>query len=105
MSNHFDLDDALAINEGADSPEALALSLQRAINSGSAWTMEGSMGRAMMRAIEAGDCMLGPKPCRDYWQNFIPSRDMVQAGTKGSRQFVVDHHDEDWAVMLDKAND
>jgi hypothetical protein len=87
--------------EGDEMDEALAL--QRAINSGSAWSFQGSYGRAMMSAIEAGACMLGVKPARDYWGNFIPSRDMVQEGTKGSRQYVVDRMGEEWAEMLEAA--
>jgi hypothetical protein len=72
-------------------------SLQRAINSGAAWSMQGSMGRSMMQAIEAGHCMLGLNGCRDYYGNYIPSRDQVQAGTKGSYEFVVEHMGSEWA--------
>ena len=87
--------------EGDEMDEALAL--QRAINSGSAWSFQGSYGRAMMAAIEAGACMLGEKPARDYWGNSTPSRDMVQEGTKGSRQYVVDRMGEDYAAALEAA--
>lgn len=99
----FDLDDinTLECDEDA-SEEAEALALQRAINSGM-WSLQGSYGRTMMGAIEAGTCMLGTKPARDYFGNLIPSRDMVQEGTKGSREFVVEQRGEEWAAMLDAA--
>lgn len=84
------------------SHEDEVVSLQRAINDGM-WSLQGSYGRSMMAAIEAGDCMLGPNPARDYWGNFIPSRTQVKAGTKGSREFVVNAHDEEWALMLEAA--
>lgn len=89
-------------DEDSDEMEQ-AMSLQRAINSGFAWSFQGSYGRTMMAAIEAGRCMLGTSPARDYYGNYIPSRSQVQEGTKGSRQFVVDRMGEEWAVMLEGA--
>lgn len=61
--------------------------LQELIDRG-AWGLEGSAGRAMMGAIEAGECMLGPAPVRDYWGNLVPAWWMVEAGTKGSPEFA-----------------
>ena len=75
------LDDVLAAQDGDDA------ALQRMIDAG-AWSFEGSMGRAMMAAIEDGRCVLGPEPARDYWGNRIPSRYEVQAGTKGSVEYA-----------------
>lgn len=86
------------------SVEDEACALQRAINSGTAWSMQGSYGRAMMGAIESGHCMLGTEPARDYWGNRIPSRSEVKDGTKGSRGFVVACMCKDWAEMLDNVN-
>ncbi len=74
--------------------------LQRAINSGSAWSFQGSYGRAMMDAIEAGRCMLGSDSARDYWGNYIPSRDQVMAGTKGSYEYVAAAFGAEWADMM-----
>jgi hypothetical protein len=84
-------------DDGSD--EAYYLALQRAINGG-AWSLQGSYGRAMMAAIEAGHCMLGKQPARDYWGNFIPSRDQVKPGTKGSYEFVADVAGVEWADMM-----
>lgn len=64
--------------------------LQALVNSGT-WGLQGSMGRAMMDAIEAGYVALGPEPARDYYGNRIPSRFEVEAGTKGSVEFVEEH--------------
>lgn len=61
---------------------------QDLINSGAAWRLEGSVGREAMSLIEAGQCMLGEQGHRDYWGNYVPSRYEVQAGTKGSAEFV-----------------
>jgi hypothetical protein len=64
-------------------------SLQKAINSGSAWSFQGSYGRAMMDAIKAGYCMLGRDQARDYYGNTIPARDDVKPGTPGSYDYVI----------------
>ena len=101
--SEFDLDDVRTLEQDDEaSEEAEALALQRAINSGM-WSLQGSYGRAMMGAIEAGRCMLGPNPAEDYWGNFIPSRNMAKPGTKGSRDFVVEQMGEEWADMLEGA--
>lgn len=79
------LDDILTIESGEDNGNT---SMQRAINSGAAWSFQGSYGRSMMAAIEDGFCMLGRTGARDYYGNYIPSRDEVKAGTKGSKAYV-----------------
>jgi hypothetical protein len=74
-------------------------SIQRAINAGM-WSMQGSYGRAMMDAIRAGRCMLGPNVAHDYWGSRIPARYEVKAGTKGSYEFVVEAMGQDWADIM-----
>lgn len=64
-----------------------AVALQRMIDAGM-WSLEGSMGRAMMAAIEDGRCVLGPEPAWDYWGNRIPSRDEVKPGSLGSIEYA-----------------
>ena len=64
------------------------LDLQALIDSGLAWRLEGSVGRAAHEAIEAGICVLGETGHRDYWGNYIPSRHEVEAGTKGSLEYA-----------------
>ncbi len=62
--------------------------LQELIDSGMAWRLEGSVGRAAMRAIEDGECVLGEIGHKDYWGNYVPSRYEVEAGTKGSVEYA-----------------
>ena len=60
--------------------------MQSLIDSGMAWSLEGSMGRAAMSALECGACML-PKVIRyGAYGNRVPSRDQLKAGTKGTFQ-------------------
>jgi len=61
--------------------------MQELINTGTAWKLEGSVGRSAMALIENGECMLGEEGHRDYWGNYVPSRHEVQAGTKGSPEY------------------
>jgi hypothetical protein len=82
--------------------EEYYLAIQRAINGG-AWGLQGSYGRTMMDAISAGLCLLGHNDARDYYGNHIPSRDQVQAGTKGSYDFVAAERGEDWANLMVEA--
>lgn len=65
---------------------------QRLINSGLAWRMEGHIGRQCMRAIEDGACMLGHTLRRDAYGNVVPSRYQVEAGTKGSFDYVAERY-------------
>ena len=62
--------------------------LQGLIDSGMAWKLEGSVGRAAMDAIENGDCILGEESHRDYWGNHVPSRHEVVPGTLGSVEYA-----------------
>ena len=82
--------------------EEYYLAIQRVINGGM-WGLQGSYGRTMMEAISAGKCLLGENDARDYYGNHIPSRDQVQAGTKGSFDFVVAERGQDWADMMAEA--
>ena len=98
----FDLKDVYAIEGDAEDEEQYFTSLQRAINSLSAWRLQGSYGRAMMDAIKAGRCMLGRADCSDYWGNHIPSRTDVREGTSGSRSFVAECHGKEWAQKMEE---
>lgn len=91
---------AIIENPDLDNEIEYYTELQKAINSGVAWSFQGSYGRAMMDAITSGYCLLGKEPARDYWGNRIPSRDEVQEGTKGSYQYVADRFGEEWADLL-----
>lgn len=58
--------------------------IQELINTGMAWKLEGAVGRAAMRLLEAGLCELGEKRFTDYYGNVVPSRFDVKPGTKGA---------------------
>ena len=64
------------------------MDLQELINSGMAWRLEGSIGRAAMAAINAGECVLGEEGHTDYYGNYVPSRYEVEPGTKGSVEYA-----------------
>lgn len=63
---------------------------QDLIDSGSAWLMEGSIGRRCMSYLKTGVCFLPNKVYYDYWGNEIPSRDKVASGTTGSLELSKD---------------
>ena len=62
--------------------------IQSLIDSGMAWRMEGSVGRAAMSSIEAGYNVLGKEGHTDYYGNYVPSRYEVMPGTKGSIEYA-----------------
>lgn len=88
--------------EGGECDLDYFLALQQAINDLTPWKFQGSYGRSMMGAIESGCCMLGKESTSDYWGNYIPSRDEVQAGTKGSREYVAENRGEQWANLMEE---
>lgn len=61
--------------------------LQALIDSGAAWKLEGSVGRAAMEAIEEGHCILGTEGHHDTYGSYVPSRDEVQPGAVGSVEY------------------
>lgn len=92
-------EDVMEVENGDDSE---GLALQRIINAGQ-WSLQGSYGRTMMAAIENGQCLLGKTGARDYWGNYIPSRDEVKAGTKGSYEYVADRFGDEHAEAMANA--
>ena len=79
--------------------------IQRLINTGMAWRMEGAIGRECMAALKAGTVMCGTEGKRDFWGNYIPSRYEVEAGTKGSFDYVVDAMGMEWAQKMADVDD
>lgn len=84
---------------GAEDEMTKAMAMQRIINAGH-WGLQGSFGRAMMDAIKSGYCLLGKNGARDYYGNYIPSRDQVEAGTKGSYDYVAEAMGAEWADAM-----
>lgn len=66
--------------------------MQRMINDGSVWKMEGSMGRRAMELLEMGACWLPKKAHYDYYGNRVPSRDELAKGTKGTYQNAINFY-------------
>lgn len=62
------------------------IGMQAMINDGSAWKLEGSVGRHAMSLLESGVCMLPKKAHYDAYGNKVPSRDELKKGTKGTYQ-------------------
>lgn len=78
------LDDVITLEEDETaSRQDEVEALQRLISAGQ-WSLQGHVGRAMDAAIEAGECVLGPRPARTYWGQPIPARGQVVSGTVGS---------------------
>jgi len=96
----MNLHDIDLIEDGAETEHEHYEAVQRAINGGTAWKFQGSYGRTMMDAINGGYCLLGRHRTQDYWGNTIPSRDDVQAGTKGSYDYVVHMQGQEWADTM-----
>ena len=59
--------------------------IQDMINDGSAWHMEGSVGRYAMRTLESGATLLPKKAFLNYYGGQIPSRDMLKNGSTGTK--------------------
>ena len=62
--------------------------LQNLIDNGEGWKSEGELGRAIVKALEDGTCVLGPVAHRDYHGNVVPARGDVAPGAKGSLQYA-----------------
>ena len=99
----MNLNDVYAIEGEAETAEEYALAMQRAINSGMAWRVQGFYGRSAMDALESGLCMLPKEAHTDYYGSTVPSRTWLEPGSKGTRENVVNNYGEEWAEMLEGA--
>lgn len=77
-------------------------SLQDLIDTGAAWRLEGSAGRAVMDALRTGECVLPEVRRIDAYGNTVPSRHDVldEVGSPGS---VANH--EAWRAAHDGDHD
>jgi len=99
-NTQLNLDDIELIEGGAEDEQEYYEAIQKAINSGIGWKMQGSYGRTMMDAIKGGYCLLGHNRSSDYYGNIIPSRDDVEEGTKGSYEYVIEMQGQEWADLM-----
>ena len=82
------MSDLTAIWREDATEDELVEAYQELIDTGQAWKLEGSVGRTAMDLIENGYCTLGPVGHRDYYGNYVPARDEVEPGTKGSVEYA-----------------
>lgn len=82
-------------NLSSDDTDEQIAGMQGLIDSGAAWKLEGSVGRAAMAALESGACHLPAVPHTDYYGNRVPAYFMVEPGTKGSIQCWQEYHQTD----------
>lgn len=66
--------------------------IQRLIDNGTAWQMEGSTGRLAMSMLKSGACFLPKKAFYDAYGNKVPSRDELQDGTTGTIQNSINYY-------------
>lgn len=102
MSKAFPIDEIIAYENDELEEEQEAFLMQKLINSGAAWGLQGSYGRTAMEAIRSGVCMLGLTGHKDSYGNYVPGRDEVEPGTKGSAAFVEAHRGKKWAKNIGK---
>lgn len=77
--------------------------MQEWIDEGIAWKMEGAIGREAMRGLESGKYFLPNESHRDYYGNYIPSREEIRIGTAGSLDNAYDFYQDDnnlWELEL-----
>lgn len=85
---------------GCDDEEEYYTAVQEAINEGTAWKFQGGVGRRLLDAITSGRCLFGKTCAWSYYGNYIPSREEVTPGTKGSLEYVIRRCGEDWANYI-----
>ena len=96
--NYSDMEILEGLVDSGEMEQAEAM--QRVINEGVAWSLQGAYGRSMMDALKSGRAMLGKHSARDYYGNRIPARDEVKPGSFGSYGFVVERMGLEYADAL-----
>jgi hypothetical protein len=94
-------EDIMTLEDGTETLEESVQAMQRLINSGQCWHLQGSFGRAAMDMIESGYCTVGPKMVCDYYGGTVPSTEMLEAGTKGTIEYCRKMQPEYWAGRND----
>jgi len=75
----------LSIQEITDLQSEHGMSdVQAMINDGSAWTLEGSVGRFAMDCLKRGVCFLPNEHFYDTYGNKVPRRSSIKEGSFGS---------------------
>jgi hypothetical protein len=87
-ANMEHIDAIIDFENGSLSDEEIVTLFQSLIDSGQVWQMQGSYGRQAIAMLRSGQCMLSDISQCDYYGNYIPSRNEVEPGAIGSKQFV-----------------
>ena len=66
--------------------------MQRLLDQGIAFHMEGSCGRQAMDYLAEGICFLPDRESKDYYGNRIPARGQLEAGSKGTLENSARHY-------------
>jgi hypothetical protein len=74
--------------------------IQKLINSGRGWSMEGAVGWAISAALHGGYVLLAREIGRDYYGNLILTRQDQIPGKPGSYSYVKKCHGERWANSM-----
>jgi len=74
-------------DEDATQEDEIA-AMQSLIDSGMAWHMEGSIGRACMDAIKTGYCTVGKQSHTGAYGQHIPAINELEKGTQGTPEYV-----------------
>ncbi len=94
---------ARALQDGRDHyPVAF---MQNLIDNGEGWQFENELGRAIVKALDDGTCVLGPVSHRDYHGNVVPARQDVAPGAKGSLAYANRLRAERGAKLLAEQDD
>ncbi len=96
----MDVDEIIAFEQGDLSEQEEAKFFQKIINDGSVWSLQGTYGRHAMAAIEQGLCILGNQGFKDSYGNYVPNRNEVKDGQKGSVSYAVLRQGQAWADLI-----
>ena len=75
--------------------------VQRSLNSGICWQIEGAAGREAMAYIKAGYCVLGPVATSRPYLDPVGSRTDVVRGTLGSLEYARERQPDFWEGRSD----
>lgn len=79
-----------------------AIEIQKMINSGLVWKLEGGFGIETTILLQEGKVMLGKKQTKDAYGNTIPSRNDLLKGSIGTKKFVEQKMGKKYADKLSK---
>jgi len=70
--------------------------MQKKIDTGIVWKLEGSYGREARQLLISGVCFLPKKFHKDYYGNLVPARQALKPGTQGT----LENSQEFWGKII-----